>query len=68
VGSIVAVEEQHLVARGEESAALLDPQSSAGALCVDHGDATGAARDVVDVRAATARDPAIVQQHDVAAL
>lgn len=55
--------------RGEKKAAArLDPQASAGALGVDHGDATGANCDVVDVRAPAAWDPAVVQQHDITAI
>ena len=67
LGAVASVDEQHFVAWREDSAALLDPQPSAGALGVDHGDATGADCDVVDVRAPATGDPAIVQQHDVAA-
>jgi hypothetical protein len=61
VGAVASVDEQQYVAWGVEAAALLDPQSSAGALCVDYGDPTGADRDVVDVRAPAAWDPAVVQ-------
>jgi hypothetical protein len=67
LGAVASVDEQQFAAWGEEAAALLDPQSSAGALGVDYGDPTGADRDVVDVRAPAAWDPPVVQQHDVAA-
>jgi hypothetical protein len=68
LGAVASVDEQQFAAWGEEAAALLDPQSSAGALGVDYGDATGADCDVVDVRAPAAWDPPVVQQHDVAAV
>lgn len=65
---VASVDEQHFVARGDPAAALLDLQSATGALCVDHGDAARADRDVVDVRPSAVGDPAVVQQHDVVAL
>jgi hypothetical protein len=49
VGAVASVDQQQFLAWGEDAAALVDPQPSAGAFCFDHGDVTGADCDVVDV-------------------
>jgi len=64
--AVTAVYEQHLAALDDSGPSEL--YRGAAALAVDHRHAAGSDRDVVDVRSAAARDPAVVQDHHVAAV
>jgi hypothetical protein len=64
LGLIAPADLQDRMTVGEQTADLLDTDLAAMGLAVDHGDATGSDREVIEVGLAVTGDPSVVQQLD----